>query len=72
MAQDFLIGDRVKVTTLPKYLKTAEPMPMLRPSDLIELNEEGLIVDRRPGNYWVVRFNRGSFLIENQYLAKIS
>ncbi len=70
MSQAFFVGDQVKVASLPKYLKTAEPMPMLRPPDLIELNEEGVIIDRRPGNYWVVRFRRGTFLIESQYLQK--
>ncbi len=72
MSQNFLVGDRVKVASLPKYLKTAEPMPMLRPPDLIEIGEEGIILDRRPGDYWVVRFRRGSFLIECQYLQKFS
>jgi hypothetical protein len=71
MTQEFLVGDKVKIITLPKYLKTAEPMPMLRPADLIELGEQGVILDRRPGNYWVVRFNRGSFLMESQYIGKV-
>jgi Protein of unknown function (DUF3148) len=70
MNQDFLVGDEVKVLSLPKYLKTAEPMSMLRPPDLIEVGEQGVIIDRRPGNYWVVRFRRGTFLMENQYLKK--
>ncbi|MGB7085007.1 MAG: NAD(P)H dehydrogenase assembly family protein, partial [Phormidesmis sp.] len=37
----FQVGDRVKVHTLPPYLKSAETMPMLRPPDLVEVGEEG-------------------------------
>lgn len=64
----FAVGHKVRVITLPPYLKTAEPMPMLRPPDLIELGEEGIILERRPGGYWGVRFRSGAFLIESKYL----
>jgi hypothetical protein len=70
MSKEFNVGDRVKVIALPQYLKTAEPMPMLRPPEIIEIGEEGSILDRRPGGYWGVRFDRGAFLIESQYLEK--
>lgn len=65
---EFKVGDRVKVVQLPPYLKTADPMPMLRPVDLLELGELGTIRDRRPGSYWAVKFRRGSFLLEAKYL----
>jgi Protein of unknown function (DUF3148) len=26
------------------------------------------VVDRRPGNYWAVRFARGTYLLDTQYL----
>ncbi len=68
MSQDFNVGDRVRVITLPRYVKTAEPMPMLRPPDVIKVGEEGVILDRRPGGYWGVRFSRGAFLIDSQYI----
>ncbi|MFQ3616805.1 MAG: regulatory protein SipA [Cyanobacteriota bacterium] len=68
----FQVGDRVRAIALPAYLKTAEPMPMLRPPDLIKLGEEGIVLDRRPGGYWGVRFGRGAFLLESQYLEKVS
>ncbi len=68
----FKIGDKVKLITLPPYLKTAEPMPMLRPSDIIELGEEGIILDRRPGDYWGVKFKQGAFLMEDQYIELIT
>ncbi len=57
---------------LPAYLKTADPMPMLRPPSLLEVGAIGLITDRKPGNYWVVKFDRGSFLLEERYLQVVS
>lgn len=72
MHKEFTIGERVRVVALPPYVKTAEPMPMLRPPDVIHIGEEGVILDRRPGGYWGVRFTKGSFLIDSQYLEPIS
>ncbi len=69
--KEFAVGDRVRVIALPAYVKTAEPMPMLRPPGVITLGEEGIVLDRRPGGYWGVRFNRGAFLIESQYIEPI-
>ncbi|MGF1537572.1 MAG: regulatory protein SipA [Elainellaceae cyanobacterium] len=64
------MGDRVRIATLPPYVKTAEPMPMLRPPHVVKLGEEGTIVDYRPGNHWSVRFEQGTFLIDSQYIEK--
>jgi Protein of unknown function (DUF3148) len=72
MSQEFNIGTTIKLAVLPAYLKTADPMPMLRPPSLLELGEIGLITDRKPGNYWVVKFDQGSFLLEEQYLVVAS
>ena len=69
--QEITVGDRVRVTTLPSYVKTAEPMPMLRPPQVIAVGEEGIIIDRRPGGYWGVRFQGGNFLLEGQYLEVV-
>lgn len=69
MANEFSVGDRVQLVALPPYLKTAEPMPMLRPPDVLQVGDEGLVLDRRPGGYWGIRFDRGAFLIDSQYLA---
>jgi hypothetical protein len=66
--QEITVGSKVRLISLPPYLKTAEPMPMLRPSDLLEIGAEGVVMDRRPGNYWGVRFERGAFLMENQFI----
>lgn len=68
MTKEFVIGEKVQVVALPPYIKTAEPMPMLRPPDVIHLGEEGIVTDRRPGGYWVVRFSKGAFLIDSQYI----
>ena len=64
-------GDRIKVIALPPYIKTAEPMPMLRPADILTVGEEGTIIDRRPGGYYSVRFASGAFLLDSQYLERI-
>jgi hypothetical protein len=64
----FRVGDRVRVSSLPPYLKSDENMPMLRPPDLIEVGEEGVVRSRKPGGYLGVRFNCGAFLIDAQYL----
>jgi Protein of unknown function (DUF3148) len=66
-----LAGDRVRVTTLPPYVKTADPMPMLRSPNVIQIGEEGIVMDCRPGGYWSVRFAGGTFLIERQHLEVI-
>lgn len=69
MTSTFAVGDQVQLVALPPYLKTADPMPMLRPPDLLQVGDVGLVLDRRPGGYWGIRFDRGSFLIDTQYLA---
>jgi Protein of unknown function (DUF3148) len=69
MSQDLSIGTTVRLVMSPPYLKTADPMPMLRSPNLLEVGAEGIITDRRPGNYWAVKFDRSSFLLESRYLA---
>ncbi|MCX7596844.1 MAG: DUF3148 domain-containing protein [Fischerella sp.] len=71
MSKEFAIGSKVRVIALPPYLKTADPMPMLRPPDVIRIGEEGVVLDRRPGGYWGVRFARGAFLMESQYIDSV-
>ncbi len=72
MSQEFPIGTKVRLTSLPSYVKTAEPKPMLRPPHVVQLGEEGIVVDRRPGNYWGVKFQQGIFLLDSQYLEAVS
>lgn len=72
MFKEFTIGDRVRVIELPRYVKTAEPMPMLRPPNVIQIGEEGVIIDRRPGGFWGVRFSKGAFLMDSQYIEAVA
>jgi Protein of unknown function (DUF3148) len=72
MSQEFNIGTTIQLVRLPAYLKTADPMPMLRPPSVLEIGATGLITDRKPGNYWVVKFDRGSFLLEEGYMEVAS
>lgn len=71
MSKEFKVGDRVRLIALPRYVKTAEPMPMLRPPDVVSLGEEGVILDRRPGGFWGVRFSKGAFLMDSQYIEVV-
>lgn len=70
--KEFSVGDRVRVVSLPSYVKTADPMPMLRPPDVIHLGEEGVVVDRRPADCWGVRFSKGTFLIDAQHIELVA
>ena len=69
--KEFTIGEKVRLISLPPYLKTADSMPVLRPADILQLGEEGIVFDRRPGGYWGVRFLKGSFLMDDQYLEAV-
>lgn len=69
--KQFTVGDRVRVVELPPYVKTAEPMPMLRPPNVVSLGEEGVVMDRRPGGFWDVRFGKGTFLMDSQYIESV-
>ncbi|NJM46318.1 MAG: DUF3148 domain-containing protein [Alkalinema sp. RU_4_3] len=68
MSQEFAIGTWVKLITQPQYLKTADPSPMLRPGNLLQVGQIGQVIDRRPGGFWSVRFEAGAFLMEDQYI----
>lgn len=57
------VGASVRLSGRPAYLKTADPMPMLRPPDLVDAGEVGLVVALRPLNQRAVRFRRGTFLL---------
>ena len=59
----FAVGDRVCLHQSPPYLKTADPMPMLRPPDLVSMGEVGAVTEIRPRDQLAVRFRRGTFLL---------
>ena len=65
------VGDRVKLTELPAYIKTAAPMPMLRPASFLTIGEEGQIMKAHPAGYWSVRFTQGAYLLESKYFQLI-
>lgn len=69
--QNFKVGDRVQIVTLPAYVKTAEPMPMLRSPDVLVIGEAGTILDRRPGGYYGIRFVQGAYLLEAQHIKLV-
>lgn len=69
MSTEFTIGTAVCLASQPPYIKTADPMPMLRPGQLIPVGATGIVISRQPGDYWVVKFDQGSFLIDGKYLA---
>lgn len=70
--KEFSVGDTVKLIESPSYIKTAEPMPMLRPPNVVKVGEQGTILDRHPKDYWAVRFKNGAFLLESRYLELVS
>ncbi len=57
------LGDAVRLRQPLSYLKTADPMPMLRPPDLVDPGEVGRVVEIRPLELRAIRFRRGTFLI---------
>ena len=62
------IGDKVFLKVSQPYLKTSEPMPMLRPPDLVSFAETGEIVALRPLGMAEVRFRMGTFLLSLDHL----
>ena len=67
----FEIKDKVKLSVPVSYLKTSDNMPMLRPPDLVAIDEIGLILSIKSPNIVEVKFRRGSFLIEIDKIEKI-
>jgi hypothetical protein len=57
------LGASVRLVERQPYLKTAEPMPMLRPPDLVDEGELGEVVGVRALDTLAVRFRRGTFLL---------
>ena len=66
----FNIKDKVKLTVPLSYLKTSENMPMLRPPDLVDIDEVGEIVSVKSPATVEIKFRRGSFLIDTDKIEK--
>lgn len=62
------VGAQVRLSGSLTYLKTADPMPMLRPPDLVDAGEVGEVVALRALQQVAVRFRRGTFLLEQRQL----
>ena len=69
---DFKINQKVKLIAPLPYLKTSENMPMLRPPDLVAIDEVGEIVSIRSPETVEIKFRRGCFLIDIDKIEKTS
>ena len=67
----FEIKDKVKLIAPVSYLKTSENMPMLRPPDLVGIDEVGEILSIKSLDTVEVKFRRGCFLMDIDNLDKV-
>ena len=65
------IKDKVKLIAPLSYLKTSDNMPMLRPPDLVAIDEIGEVVSIRSPKTVEIKFRRGCFLIDIDKVEKI-
>ena len=66
----FEINDKVKLIAPVSYLKTSNNMPMLRPPELVAIDEIGEILSIKSPDTVEVKFRRGSFLIDIDKIEK--
>ena len=64
----FSIGLQVSLQVPMPYLKTVDTISMLRPPDLVSLDEVGTIIGMRAKDLLEVKFRRGKFLIPAERL----
>ncbi len=62
------LGDKVLLKVSQPYLKTNDRMPMLRPPDLVAIDEVGEVVALLPKDMAEVKFRRGTFLLAIDHL----
>ena len=67
---EFNIKDKVKLKNPLSYLKTSDNMPMLRPPDLVAIDEVGEIIAIKSPDTVEIKFRRGSFLIDTDKIEK--
>jgi hypothetical protein len=65
------LGQAVRLRHGVPYLRSAEPMPMLRPPDLVDREEVGQVQELRGLGRVAVRFRRGCFLLDAADLVAI-
>ena len=68
---NFTINQKVKLKAPLPYLKTSENMPMLRPPDLVAIDEIGEVISIKSPEIVEVKFRRGNFLIDANKLEKV-
>ena len=68
---NFKINQKVKLKAPLPYLKTSENMPMLRPPDLVAIDEIGEVISEKSPETVEVKFRRGKFLIDIDKLEKV-
>ena len=68
---NFKINQKVKLIAPLPYLKTSENMPMLRPPDLVAIDEIGEVLSLKSPETVEVKFRRGRFLIDIDKLEKV-
>ena len=68
---NFKIKQKVKLKAPLPYLKTSENMPMLRPPDLVAIDEIGEVLSLKSPETVEVKFRRGKFLIDIDKLEKV-
>ena len=66
----YQINDKVKLIAPVSYLKTSDNMPMLRPPDLVAIDEIGEILSIKSPDTVEVKFRIGSFLIDIDKIEK--
>ena len=67
----FSIGEKVSLQVPMPYLKTVDKISMLRPPDLVALDEVGIIIGIRSKDLLEVKFRRGNFLIPAERLEVV-
>ena len=67
----FNIKDKVRLIVPLSYLKTSDNMPMLRPPDLVAIDEIGEIISIKSLDTVEIKFRRGCFLINTDKIEKI-
>ena len=68
---NFKLNQKVKLIAPLPYLKTSENMPMLRPPDLVAIDEVGEVISLKSLETVEVKFRRGNFLIDVDKLKEI-
>mgnify|MGYP005732089211 CR=1 FL=1 len=67
----YSVKDKVKLITPLPFLKTSDNMPMLRPPDLVAIDEVGEVLSIKSPDTVEIRFRRGSFLIDIDKIQKV-